>query len=111
MGTVRSLSALEGISSSAMKSLLIVVCALIVPLIGGSLSRDRLPEARNLSEPLADSPCRWKIMSVVLVNWLSDMKGVLGIAPVMIRSANACTLRSFVAFMLVRVDLIHTLQQ
>ena len=51
-------------------------------------------------------------MSVVLVNWLSDMKGVLGIAPVMIRSANACTLRSFVAFILViRVDLIHTLQQ
>ena len=48
-------------------------------------------------------------MSVVLVNWLSDMKGVLGMAPVMIRSANACTLRSFVAFMLVRVDLIHTL--
>ena len=43
VGTVRSLSALEGISSSAMKSLLIVVCALIVPLIGGSLSRDRLP--------------------------------------------------------------------
>ena len=50
-------------------------------------------------------------MSVVLVNWLSDMKGVLGMAPVMIRSASACTLRSFVAFMLVRVDLIHTLQQ
>ena len=50
-------------------------------------------------------------MSVVLVNWLSDMKGVLGMAPVMIRCANACTLRSFVAFMLVRVDLIHTLQQ
>ena len=43
VGTVRSLSALEGISSSAMKSLLIVVCALIVPLIEGSLSRDRLP--------------------------------------------------------------------
>ena len=40
-------------------------------------------------------------MSVVLVNWLSDMKGVLGMAPVMIRSANACTLRNFVAFMLV----------
>ena len=33
-------------------------------------------------------------MSVVLVNWLSDMKGVLGMAPVMIRRANACTLRS-----------------
>ena len=43
LGIVRSLSALEGISSSAMKSSLIVVCALIVPLIGGSLSCDRLP--------------------------------------------------------------------
>ena len=41
--TVRSLSALEGISSSAMNSLLIVVCALIVPLIGGRCSHDRLP--------------------------------------------------------------------
>ena len=30
-------------------------------------------------------------MSLVLVNWLSDMKGVLGMAPVMIRSASACT--------------------
>ena len=38
-GTVWSLSALEGISSSAMKSLLIVLCNLIVPLIGGSLSQ------------------------------------------------------------------------
>ena len=43
VGTVTSLCALEGISSSAMKSLLIVVCALIVPLFGGSLSHDRLP--------------------------------------------------------------------
>ena len=43
VGTVRSLSALEGISSSAMKSLLIFVSALIDPLFGGSLSHDRLP--------------------------------------------------------------------
>ena len=51
VGTVRFLSALEGISISAMNSLLIVVCALIVPLIGGRRSRDSLPYARNLSDP------------------------------------------------------------
>ena len=51
------------------------------------------------------------MISVVLVSCSSEMWGVLGIAPVMILRARACTLRSLVAFMLVLVDLIQMLQQ
>jgi hypothetical protein len=50
-------------------------------------------------------------MSVLLVRWLRESNGVLGMAPVMMRSASACILLSFLRLISVLIALIQILQQ
>ena len=99
-----------GIFRSAMNSLLILVCALMVPL-WGMVSRDQLSYACDLAAPMAASPWRKMMMSVLLVRWLRESNGVLGMAPVMMRSASAWILLSFLRLISVLIALIQILQQ